>query len=196
MATRKELLEELDDSIDVLTDTLDDQGMVYEAASYRMSDAADRLSVVVNGHAIELNNVATSVKSAGSDIRDGLIVGAVLTIAGGVITAFANGISMAVQASMEALLDLRKRNEMISSIDTLSETHPRITYGLAVERSYAYNSDREERMNLLNGLIRDGIAEYYFVRGEEYVRLVEDAVKEHYERVDRVVTALEGRPSA
>ena len=165
MPTRKELLEELADRLDDLGDDFEsssdsyrDAADAYEASAERFADASDRLADQVeytfNGVSVSVKEAADShgrsIERAGNDIMSGLIVGAVVLIGGLAIGGL-------VKLAMQRGLEIRRKTQMITSILSLHEKHGAMSYDFVLERSYAEDTDTEERRTLLNGLIAEGI---------------------------------------
>ncbi len=68
---------------------------------------------------------------------------------------------------------IKKKNDMISSIQLLQKRHSYLTYPFVINRSFAHNTDREERRTILNGLINDGIVIEYDNGGRSRVEIPE-----------------------
>ncbi|MCR4319888.1 MAG: hypothetical protein NUV74_06075 [Candidatus Brocadiaceae bacterium] len=176
MATKKELLEELgaeiarlsrtvDDGFDRFSEPIDVKSEDFVASHKEITSALERAaeaherstealsfriesSLEKHGEA-QLQAADIISKSIGKAVDD--IIGGV--IVGGFLWLCAKGIA----ALIELVREVSKKTDMILSIQALQKKYPSLSYDFIVERSFVESANKEERQNILNELMHDGI---------------------------------------
>ncbi|MEX0812268.1 MAG: hypothetical protein WD048_08625 [Chitinophagales bacterium] len=200
MPTRKELIEELTHEIERLryternatdalkkyadaqsgaADRIERSAQKYSAAQLRSSASIERAS---ERHSDALNKASENVSSAASTLG-GMIFGSV------VIGLFGLAFGAIIKILIEEVLELNKKTELIQSIIKLQTIHPYLTYRFIIERSYAKETNREQRQTILNGLISEGIITKYKYKGNINALTIEKdnpALIEYWKRLEEM----------
>ena len=132
------------DEISAIHDSADRTSRRFEAAAQEQSRA---LQVAANEH-------GKIVTRAGQSIAEGLIVGSTVLVGGLIVSRLMNTI---IEYALVVGRMVRQEIQMVDSILKLQENYGSMTYRFVVQRSYAEDSTNEERQNILNGLIAEGV---------------------------------------
>ena len=200
MPTRKELLEELTDEIERLTDVEQDTTDALQRYADAQNDAANRMERAAQEysdaqlessasierasekHSDALIKASENIKSAASDLGSDIVGAAVVGLFGFAFIAL-------IKTLIESVKELNKKTELINSIVKLQTIHPYLTYHFIIERSYAAGTDREERQTILNGLISEGIiTQYKYEENINSLKIESDnpALIDYWERLDEI----------
>lgn len=128
MPTRKELLESLQSEIENLSDRVTEGSEALDKQGDSQIQAAKILSDGLSG--------------LGGDLIAAAVVGGSLLLAG-----------KAIAAVIDQLMEVKKKTDMIKSIQKLQERYSPLSYDFIVERSYVQGTSRDVRQSLLNELL-------------------------------------------
>jgi hypothetical protein len=195
MATRKELLEDLNAEMDRLSTAVSEGA---EDLSSVTDAAASRLDESLRMHSQEQRKNAASLARGISQAGDSLVAAAAVLVVGGIVNTIVAGIGRAVALVLEEVIDLIKeegeRTQMINSIRALQENYPRMSYKFLIKRTFVSRTGRRQRETILNGLISDGIVTTNRTDGQaEWFTIEEDnpALIDHWERIDAVRESIQ-----
>jgi len=161
MATRKELLDELNQQLEKLSDTVGDRSRALEDSNNDLGDAHDALRGEIGHFSNSLDEslekhanaqekaaqtLSKGLSDLGSDIIGAAVVGGALFLGGKLLTML-----------IERVQETNRKTEMIKSIQFLQSSMSPLPYSLAIERSSAANATTDQRQSILNELIHDGI---------------------------------------
>jgi hypothetical protein len=130
--TRKELLENLQFEIENL--------------SNRMTEGSEALQKQGDNQVQAAEIISNGLSNLGGDLIAAAVVGGFLSLAG-----------KATGLIIGQLVEIRRKTDMIKSIQKLQERHAPLSYDFIVERSYVQGASKDVRQNLLNQLLHDEI---------------------------------------
>lgn len=176
MATRKELLEELNNEIGRLSRTVGDgfdrfiepievRSEDFVTSHEEVTTALERMAETHETSAEALSSsidaslerhgqmqwqaaetISKSIDKAVDDIFTGALVGGFVWLLG-----------KGIAASVDRVRKINKKTDMIHSIQDLQKKYPSLSYDFIVVRAYVKETNVEERQNILNELIHEGL---------------------------------------
>ena len=153
MPTRKEILENLQYEIERLTD-------VEQNNIDALQQVADKHTEALQKHGDAQIEASQTIERAIKSFDSGIEGGVFMLLFGGLIAAL-----------YKRVKEINKKTDLIKSILKLQEKNECLSYNFIIERSFAEGSTKEERQNIINELIYDGIITEYKKEGVEAVRI-------------------------
>ena len=132
MPTRKELLENLQFEIENLSD--------------RVTEGSEALDKQGNTQIQAANIISDGLSGLGGDLIAAAVVGGSLLLAG-----------KATAWVIDELIAIKKKTDMIKSIQKLQDRYSPLSYDFIIERSYVQGTSKDARQSLLNELLHSEI---------------------------------------
>lgn len=161
MPTRKELLADLRNEIDRLSDTVTNESEALE----RHGDTQIQAAEIISG----------ALTKASGDVLAAVVIGGFSWLIG--------------RTLIDHIRAINKKTDLIKSIQFLQERHSSLSYEFVVERSSVVGATRDERQSILNELIHDDIVTVVenSDKGETlFIDAANPELIEYWERVDSI----------
>jgi hypothetical protein len=188
MPTRKELLENLEYEMERLTEAQQYNSDALQRYNESQIQSSEGIERAAEHHGEQLIKASKNIESAGDSILAGLVGGAAILV-GGIASLFVGGVTLfAIKLLLERIKETNKKTDIIKSFINLQSIYPYLTYNFVIDRSYAESTNREERQNLINQLISEGIITNYKYGKHNSLRIDEDNPKllEYWKWLDEV----------
>src|SRR5207247_4989565 len=179
MPTRKELLEQLEYEIEQLSGTVTE-------GSEALATSAEALDRHGETQLEAAKIISRGLTSASSEMIGAMFLGGFLWLTG-------KAVGTVVGALIDRVREINKKTAMIKSIQTLQGRHAPLTYEFIVERSIAEGASKDERQNILNELLHDGIVSSKVSEDGESLCIESDnpKLKAYWEWLDSMRAAAE-----
>lgn len=122
----------------------------------RLNESEQRQTNALNENSRILIETSNDIKDVFTNLIGAIFLGGILS------------------ALLQKAKEINMKTELIKSILKMQEKHENLRYEYILERSYAENANKEDRQNIINGLIYDGILTESQIEGDTILKIHND----------------------